>query len=61
LAQYKTAVIIVFIFAVASTAANIAGPKLLGNATTKLFEGVMAQLSMAPVKLTLTTSDASFS
>ncbi len=45
LGQYKTAVIIVFIFAVASTAANIAGPKLLGNATTKLFEGVMAQLS----------------
>ncbi len=45
LGQYKVAVIIVFAFAIASTAANIAGPKLLGNATTKLFEGVMAQLS----------------
>ncbi len=45
LGQYKVAVIIVFIFAIASTAANIVGPKLLGNATTKLFEGVMAQLS----------------
>ncbi len=45
LGQYKTIVIVVFIFAIASTAANIAGPKLLGNATTKLFEGVMAQLS----------------
>ena len=45
LGQYKTIVIVVFIFAIASTAANIAGPKLLGNATTKLFEGVIAQLS----------------
>ncbi len=45
LGQYKTSVIVVFIFAIASTAANIAGPKLLGNATTKLFEGVIAQLS----------------
>jgi len=45
LGQYKAAVIIVFIFAIASTAANIAGPKLLGNATTTLFTGVMAQLS----------------
>lgn len=45
LGQYRAIVIVVFIFAIASTAANIAGPKLLGNATTKLFEGVMAQLS----------------
>ena len=44
LGKYKFAIVIVFIFAVASTAANIAGPKILGNATTKLFEGVMAQL-----------------
>jgi ATP-binding cassette subfamily B multidrug efflux pump len=45
LGKYKTAVLIVFFFAIGSTAANIAGPKILGNATTKLFEGVMAQLS----------------
>lgn len=45
LGKYKFAIVIVFIFAIASTAANIAGPKILGNATTKLFEGVMAQLS----------------
>ncbi|MEP7137085.1 MAG: ABC transporter ATP-binding protein, partial [Chloroflexota bacterium] len=45
LGKYKLAIVAVFIFAVASTAANIAGPKILGNATTKLFEGVMAQLS----------------
>ncbi len=44
LGQYKLSVIVVFIFAIASTAANIAGPKMLGGATTKLFEGVMAQL-----------------
>lgn len=45
LGQYKLAVVIVFIFAIASTSANIAGPKMLGSATTKLFEGVMAQLN----------------
>jgi ATP-binding cassette subfamily B protein len=45
LGPYKLSVVIVFIFAIASTAANIVGPKILGNATTKLFEGVMAQLA----------------
>ena len=45
LGKYRTAIIIVFIFAIASTAANIAGPKILGQATTTLFEGVMAQLA----------------
>ncbi len=44
LGTYRKAIIIVFIFAIASTAANIAGPKILGEATTKLFEGVMAQI-----------------
>src|SRR5512141_3239552 len=45
LGEYKLLILIVLIFAIASTAANIVGPKILGNATTKLFEGVMAQLS----------------
>ena len=45
LGQYKVALIAVAIVAALSTAANIAGPKILGNATTTLFEGVMAQLS----------------
>lgn len=45
LGKYKITVIVVMVFAVGSTVANIAGPKILGNATTKLFEGVMAQLS----------------
>jgi ATP-binding cassette subfamily B protein len=38
---YKTSIVIVLLFAVASTIFSIAGPKILGQATTKLFEGVM--------------------
>jgi ATP-binding cassette, subfamily B, multidrug efflux pump len=45
LGRYRTSVVIVFFFALASTAASIAGPKILGQATTRLFEGIMAQLS----------------
>ncbi|MFN2284142.1 MAG: ABC transporter ATP-binding protein, partial [Anaerolineae bacterium] len=45
LGQYKIALIAVAIVAALSTASNIVGPKILGQATTKLFEGVMAQLS----------------
>jgi len=45
LGKYKVAVMIVMLFAIGSTAANIAGPKILGQATTKLFEGVLAQLN----------------
>src|SRR5512140_3240596 len=47
LGAYRLPILIVLIFAIASTASNILGPKILGNATTKLFEGVMAQLSGA--------------
>ena len=43
--NYKGAVITVFIFAIASTIFTIIGPKLMGNATTVLFEGVMGQIS----------------
>jgi len=45
LGSYRTAIMIVFIFAIASTASSIVGPKILGQATTKLFEGAVAQLS----------------
>lgn len=45
LKPYRTALIVVIFFAVASTTANIVGPKILGRATTSLFEGVMAQIS----------------
>ena len=45
LGEYRKAIVIVFIFAIASTAASIYGPKILGQATTILFEGVIAQLA----------------
>ncbi len=41
LGSYKVGIIIVMAFAMASTIFSIAGPMLLGNATTKLFAGVM--------------------
>ena len=44
LAQYKIALIIVFIFAVGSTIFMIVGPKILGNATTEIFNGLMAKI-----------------
>jgi ATP-binding cassette subfamily B multidrug efflux pump len=45
LGAYKVAVSVVIVFAVASTIFSIVGPKILGNATTKLFEGVVAQIA----------------
>ncbi len=45
LGSYKIGILIVMIFAVASTIFNIAGPKILGRATTILFEGVMEKIA----------------
>lgn len=45
LGSYKTGILVVMIFAVASTVFNIAGPKILGRATTILFEGVMEKIA----------------
>ena len=45
LGAYKLAVSVVIVFAIASTAFSIVGPKILGKATTKLFEGVLAQIA----------------
>jgi len=45
LGQYRPLIVIVWLLAIASTAAAIFGPKILGKATTTLFEGVMAQLA----------------
>ena len=45
LGSYKISILIVMIFAVGSTIFMIVGPKILGKATTKLFEGVMGQIS----------------
>ncbi len=43
--RYKLALVVVALMAVASTVAHIIGAKILGKATTRLFEGVMAQLT----------------
>lgn len=43
--RYKFAFVVVFIFAVASTVFNVIGPKILGNATTELFEGLVGKIS----------------
>lgn len=41
LSKYKMAIVIVILFAIISTIFAIIGPKILGNATTIIFEGVM--------------------
>jgi ATP-binding cassette subfamily B protein len=43
LAPYRVALIFVLIFALASTVFGIIGPKMLGNATTVLFKGIVAK------------------
>ena len=43
--NYKFAVLVVCIVAIASTIFNVLGPKILGNATTELYTGIVAKLS----------------
>ncbi len=45
LSKYKIALIIVIIFAIGSTIFTIVGPKILGNATTEIFNGLVSKLS----------------
>lgn len=45
LANYKFAIAIVILFAVGSTIFSIVGPKILGNATTEVYTGIMSKLS----------------
>ena len=45
LAKYKLALIIVMIFAIGSTIFTIVGPKILGNATTEIFNGIVSKIS----------------
>jgi ATP-binding cassette subfamily B protein len=42
---YRLKILLVVIFAVASTVFNIIGPRVLGNATTAIFEGVLAEMA----------------
>ena len=45
LSKYKIAIFIVIIFAIGSTIFSIIGPKILGNATTEIFNGLISKLS----------------
>ncbi|QEE15736.2 ABC transporter ATP-binding protein [Promethearchaeum syntrophicum] len=44
MSHYKKSFIIVLIFAIGSTAAMIVGPKIMGQATTELFEGLVRKI-----------------
>lgn len=43
--QYKLRMLLVFIFAIGGTAMSIFGPKVLGNATTELFNGLLHKVN----------------
>ena len=45
LSKYKIGLFIVIIFAIASTIFSIVGPKILGNATTEIFTGIVGKIS----------------
>ena len=45
LGRFKLRLFIVFVFAIGSTVFNIIGPKVLSEATTALFEGLVAKVS----------------
>lgn len=45
LAEYKLSIIIVFIFAIGSVTFSVIGPKILGRATTEIFNGLVGKVS----------------
>lgn len=45
LSPFRLRLIMVIIFAIGSAAFSIVGPKILGKATTKIFEGLVSQIS----------------
>ncbi len=48
LKPYRISIIVVVIFAIFSTVFSILGPKILGKAITKIFQGVIAKMSGSP-------------
>jgi ATP-binding cassette subfamily B multidrug efflux pump len=42
----RVKLMVVFIFAILSTVFSILGPKIMGQATTKLFEGIMSKMAL---------------
>ena len=47
LGKYRIHILFVILFAMASTIFSIVGPKILGNATTELFSGIMGKITGA--------------
>ena len=47
LSKFKLSIILVIIFAIGSVSFSVVGPKILGRATTKIFEGLVAKVSGA--------------
>ena len=45
LSRFKLSIILVVIFAIGSVSFSVVGPKILGKATTKIFEGLVAKIS----------------
>ena len=45
LLKYRFALIIVFIFSIGSTIFSVVGPKILGNATTEIYTGLISKFS----------------
>jgi len=48
LKPYRVAILLTLIFSIIGTVFSIIGPKLIGEATNKLFEGVMAKIMNVP-------------
>ena len=44
LSKYKISLIVVFLFAIGSAIFTIVGPKILGNATTEIYNGLISKL-----------------
>ena len=47
LADFRTAILVVILFAIGSAAFSIVGPKILGKATTEIFNGLISKISGA--------------
>lgn len=45
LSHYKFSLLIVILFSIASTIFSIVGPKIMGNATTEIFNGIVGKIS----------------
>src|SRR4030042_729330 len=45
ISEFKVAVLMVIVFSIVSTVFAIVGPKIIGKATTKLFEGIMGKIT----------------